>query len=161
MQFYTTILDAKQELLLRWQDKELKERVRAFLGGELPLPFREEPRAVLSRNIISPDHELHHFLEQAKAAGLKPLGLEGVDDQFVTNNEDKMLLVKPRIFKGYNRHQQVISQCKLIVDIAASERRNFSKINTRWGENLVAFHHRLMRKYAPELELFDDFLWYQ
>ncbi|MFA5986082.1 MAG: hypothetical protein WC819_01885 [Parcubacteria group bacterium] len=158
--FYTTIEDAKVEIQRRWKDDALKERVREYLSGEIPEPFQHEPRAVLSRNIISPDFELRHFVKMAQELHLAPLGLEGVHDIFVTNNEDKMLLVKPRFFKGYDKNHDVISQNKLIVDLAQAQGKRFDEIVTLWGEKLVDFHHRIAQKYVPQVEIFDDFEWF-
>lgn len=159
--FYTTLEAAKIEIHKRWQDEDLKERVRVYLGGSIPVPFQQCPRAVLSRNIISPDHELTHFLHMAEQLNIMPIGLEGINDRFVTNNEDKMLLVKPRFLMGYDKNHDVISQTKLIVDLDMEKGKKFSEVTTLWGENLVDFHHRILRKYVTkDLELYDDFQWF-
>ncbi len=161
MSFYTTIEDAKIEVRKRWQNEDLKERVREYLGGEIPESFQHAPRAVLSRNIISPDHELMQFLTMAKDLGLAPLGLEGVNDKFVTNNEDKMVLVKMRFFEGYDKNGDALSRSKLIVNLDDARGKKISEIDTLWGENLVDFHHRILHKYAPnKIELYDDFQWF-
>ena len=159
--FYTTIENAKVEIRKRWQDDMLKERVREYLGGEIPEPLHTEPRAVLSRNIISPDHELLHFLDMSHELNIKPLGLEGVDDKFVTNNEDKMVLVKLRFFEGFDKNGNAISRSKLIVNLDDAKGKKISEIKTLWGENLVDFHHGLLKKYVSEpVDIYDDFRWF-
>lgn len=159
--FYSSFEDVKIEIQKRWQNEALKERVRDYLNGDIPEPFQCAPRAVLSRNIISPDHELMHFLKMAEDLGLEPLGLEGINDLFVTNNEDKMLLVKLRFFEGYDKKHNVISRTKTIVDIKDAQGKKLSEITTLWGENLVDFHHRILHKYmSKKIELYDDFQWF-
>jgi hypothetical protein len=156
-EIYTSINDAKKEIDKRWADKVLRKKIEDFFSGIIPHVFQHEPRAILCRNIISPDHEMLHFLKMASKIHLKPLGLEGIDDIFVTINPDKMCLVKMAFCDNENPVQY-----KTIINIKENEGKIFSEIKTLWGENLVDFHHRLLDIYVPnKIEIFDDLKWYK
>jgi len=52
--FYTPIEEAKKEIWERWNNASLRKQVEEYLGG-IPKCFISEPRAVLDRNIVSPN----------------------------------------------------------------------------------------------------------
>lgn len=62
---YVSLEEAKEEIWRRWNDKDLRKKVEDFLGGDIPEPFKKEPRAVLARPITTPDIEHMHFLEMS------------------------------------------------------------------------------------------------
>lgn len=160
--FYTSLEDAKVEIQKRWQDEELKERVRVYLGGKIPEPFLQEPRAVLGRNIATPDLECMRFVKLSEQIVLSPAIFEGLHDKFASLATDKMGLVKLSFFDGYDKNGGVRNHYRKIVDIPQFDGKPFTDITTLWGENLVAFHHRLLRAYITQkVELFDDLQWYK
>jgi hypothetical protein len=63
MDIYTPIEEAKEEIWRRWNDPALQKKVPDYLGS-IPECFQREPRAVLFRNIASPDIEFHHFVHR-------------------------------------------------------------------------------------------------
>jgi len=154
---YTTLSEAKEEIWKRWNDKELRKKVEEYLG-EIPEPFRKEPRVALSRSILSPNQELFYFLDLAKQSGLKPIGLEGIEDKFCTKNYDKVSLGKLSFLKCKNA-EDGRSQVN-VIDMVISDGKRFCDINTLWGENLVDFHHRMLSLYNIDIETFDDFKWF-
>jgi hypothetical protein len=166
-ELYTPLSVAKKEIRRRWKDKDLKKKVEELLGGKVPKPFREEPRAVLSRSIITPDTEFFRFLELVKRSKLKPLGLEGVGDKFCTKNYDKASLGKLAFFRKEDlknsRKKKNNIECKKmvarIIDMEDSDGKRLCDINTLWGENFIDFHHRMLNLHDSEIETFDDFEW--
>lgn len=158
MEIYTTLEEAGEEIRRRWQDKALRQRVTEYLG-EIPDCFAHEPRAVLFRNIASPDIEFSHFTGQAEQIGLKPLCLEYTHDRFCTRNADKICLAKLAIFNGRNKHGEAIVSYKKLIDLKAMDNRRFCEIDTLWGENLVTFHHELLRTHLPDMEVCDVSEW--
>lgn len=163
-EFYTPLSIAKKEIQKRWKDKNLRNKVKDYLGGNIPDPFCKEPRAVLSRNIITPNMELFYFLDLVKSSKLSPIGLEGVNDKFCTKNSDKVSLGKLSFFKNGIKNR--INQSDggrftmNVIDMMGSDGKNFCDIKTLWGEDLVDFHHRMLQEYKLKIEIFDDFKWF-
>ncbi|MBF0538628.1 MAG: hypothetical protein HQL03_10295 [Nitrospirae bacterium] len=157
---YTSLDEAKVEVWERWNNLVLRKRVSDFLG-DMPEAFRTEPRAVLDRNIITPNNELTRFLELAKQVQLKPLGWEYLDDKFCTASKDKLALAKMPFFDGRNKKEETILHYRNIVDFYECDGERISAVNTLWSEKLVDFHHRLlssMKSYT--IEVCDASSWY-
>lgn len=160
MEIYTTIEEAKEEVWKRWNDAALRKEVEAFVG-EIPEPLRKEPRAWLGRYVVTPDIEFLHFLDLAKKVRLKPLAIESLDDKFYTGNADKLGAARMAFFKGRNKNKQAMYVNKCVIDFNKYNGKKFKEIETIWGEGFVAFHHRLLAIYAPEVEVFDASLWFK
>jgi len=159
LDIYTSLEDAKKEIWRRWNDKELRKKVEDFLGGDIPEPFRKEPRAVLFREPMTPDGELAYFLKLSKTLKLKPLGWEYLDDKFTTRNEDKVCLGKMHFSRGLDKNGNPIVYYKKIIDLPDSENKKFKEIKTLWGENFIDFHHRILNENFGKIELFDASKW--
>lgn len=158
--FYTILEDAKLEIWTRWDDKALKKKVEECLNNDIPEAFLNEPRAVLFRNIASPDFEFLYFLELSKKIGLRPLVLEYLDDKFSTRNADKLCLVKMAVFEKKNKKGEPIACYKKIIDIKANDNKRFNQIETTSKKNLVDFHHELVEKIVPDgVDVFDMSEW--
>jgi len=152
---YTDLAVARDKLRRRWHDAALHEEVTAFLG-ETPPCLRDEPKAVLWRNIITPDHELLRFLDLAAQIGFKPLGLEFIEDRFCTRNADKMALAKMALFDKRNSLGAPVMRYRKIIDIKRYDNARFRDIRTLDGAGLVDFHHGLVnRKIGSRLEIRD------
>jgi len=164
-EMYTPLSVAKKEIWRRWNDKELREKVKDYLGGSMPDPFRKEPRAVLSRSIITPNQEFFYFLDLAESSKLRPLGLEGVEDKFCTKNYDKVSLGKLSFISNKEVKNNIGNiECKKtvtsIIDMMAYDGKKFCEIKTLWGEDFVDFHHRMLNFHGVKIETFDDFQWF-
>ena len=158
---YTPLEKAKNEVWKRWNDAQLKRRVEEYLGCNVPEVLKNEPRAVLFRNIISPNLEYLRFRELAHEVGLRPLGLEYHEDRFCTRSVDKLGLAKLRIFQGRDKNGAAITCCEKIIDIKASDNRAFKHIQTLWGENMVDFHRNLTVEHVGKHEVYDLSDWIQ
>lgn len=90
---YIHIENAKEEIWRRWNDNALRQEVETFLG-EVPSVFRKEPKAVLFRQLMTPNYECIHFFDLARDLKLHPLGWEYLEDIFLTINKDKAYLGK-------------------------------------------------------------------
>jgi hypothetical protein len=160
-EIYTPLSEAKEEVLRRWNDKDLRKKVEEYLGCGVPDPFIDGPRAVLSRSIITPNFECLYFLGLVKDADLKPIGLEGVEDKFCTKNSDKVSLGKLTFYDDIeNNNIKSGKKAVKVIDMEKSDGERFCDIKTLWGENFVDFHHRMLADRGCEIELFDDFKWF-
>ncbi|MBI5847518.1 MAG: hypothetical protein HZB31_06135 [Nitrospirae bacterium] len=157
---YTPLEEAEKELWSRWNNPVLRREVQQFIG-ELPVVFEEKPRAVLFRNIMTPNFEYLKFLESAKKINLSPLGLEYVTDRFCTRNMDKVSLGRLPIFQKKDKNDRDVIQYNRILDLMGCENRQINEIKTLWGEQLIDFHHRLLPLHSEGIELFDISLWHK
>lgn len=160
MDMYTPIEEAQTELWARWNNAALREEVLRYIG-DLPEVFVNEPRAVLFRNIMTPNFEYIHYLELAKKVNLKHLGLEYVTDSFCTRNVDKVSLGRLPFFKKKDRIGNNVIQYNRIIDMMGCERKPINEIKTLWGESLVDFHHRILSAHSSDIELFDISSWHK
>lgn len=159
---YSLLEEAGRLIRQRWQDDALKMKVEDFIGSSLETIIPNEPCAVLSRNIASPDFEYQRFVALARAIRILPIVFEGQEDKFSTNSHDKLGLVKMSFFDGYDKNRQVRRHYRTIIDIPANDGKKFREIRTLWGENLVDCHHRLLgENQGGQVQLFDDLAWYK
>jgi hypothetical protein len=162
-EIYTPLSEAKEELLRRWKDEDLRKKVEEYLGCGVPEPFVAEPRAILSRSIMTPNFECQYFLDVANNIKLKPLGLEGIEDKFCTKNSDKVSLGKLIFYNGQdikNREEKPRKKIVRVIDMEKNDGKRFCDLSTLWGENFVDFHHRMLTDQGYSLETFDDFKWF-
>jgi hypothetical protein len=141
---YTQLSVAKDEILRRWNDKDLRKKVEDFLGGKVPEIFSNDPKAVLFRNIATPNFESERFFDLASIVNLKPAYLEFSADKFCTRNKDKICLGKMCFSEKNSLNHNVF---KKIIDMKESDNASFGNIKTLWGEGLTDFHHKLFEKY--------------
>jgi len=160
--FYTPLSIAKKEIWRRWNDEKLKKKVEKFLGKGIPKVFKGEPKAVLSRYIVSPNYDFFRFLELSELSELKPVFLEYVEDLFVAGNTDKYHLCKLFLYDGEGKNGGSKINTSKIIDFPVSEGKPLNNLCTSWGEKLVGFHHKLVKDTAPEVTIkrFDMKNWY-
>jgi len=151
-EMYTPLEEARDEIWRRWKDKNLRKRVEEFLGGNIPDPFKDGPRAVLVRYITSPNFEFFYFRNLAKKTKLKPLYLEYSKDKLVARNTVKYHLCRNIFYDGKGRcGGQKVGVLKL-VDFNKWEGKNLCDIKTGGGLNLVDFHHKALYEIDKGLE---------
>jgi hypothetical protein len=158
-EIYTPLSVAKKEIWRRWNDKELRKKVDEFLGSNIPNFIKKEPRAIIVRQIATPNIELSCFLELAKCTGLKHLVVEYLDDKFVSVNSYKFSLGKLPFLQKMNKKRDPILKYYRIIDIDNSENKKFREIKTIWGQKLFSFHHRMLLLSFPDVKLADISDW--
>lgn len=156
---YTPLEEAKIELQRRQEDHDLHRQVDEFLGGT-SLGVGKEPRAFLCRTIQTPNREFFWFAKQAEAACLIPAAQEYLDDRFCSMNPDKLNIVRMTFYKGKNRHNEPIIR-RITVRAGDKDGIPFSAIATPWGENLIAFHHKILRQFFPNIIPVNESAWYR
>lgn len=158
---YTPLEDAKEEIWKRWNDKELEKKVKKYLNGHIPPVFENEPKAISTSHVATPNWAFFHFWENSKKTGLKPVAFEYTDDQFVTTNFDKASLAKMIFYHGKNDNGEMITSSQHAIDLTGKEEKKVIKeIETLWGENFVDFHHRTLNSFYEDVEIHDGSEWY-
>ena len=152
---YTTLSDASGEIWKRWNNKELRKKVEDYLQ-EMPSPFGIEPRAVLARHVTAMNFEYLRFIELAEMVKLKPVNLEYITDKYVFENLTKRFLCKLPIA----RKNKSSFYYRDIINFEESEKKKICDIDTLWGENIVNFHHDILRRNSKEIEVCDISEWY-
>lgn len=148
-EFYTPISQVRAELERRWNDPVLKEKVDNYFGREIPTVLRDSPKAILFRNIITPDGEFARFFNISNELNLTPVGLEYTQDKFVAFNEDKYSVASLAFYFGIRNNGEPRVYNKKIVDIPLAEGKPMSEMVTLWGEPLDLFHHRFTEASYP------------
>jgi len=100
--------------------------------------------AVLARQFGTPNFETLSFVRKARECGLKPVILEYSTDKFSGENTSKLSCGVIEIEKSPRVNQFIVCE------VAAFLGQPISKVNTLWGQQLLDFHHEMMKK-IPEL----------
>jgi len=141
---------------------DLVRRVRDFLGDEVSDTLGDEPRAIMTRQLASPDMEFSNFINYSNKLEFKPFCWEFLGDTFVTTNEDKAGLGRMVIFDGYDKNNRLLIHKEKIIDLTGKEEnKKISDIETNWGETMVDFHHRALINFYPNVEFKDMTNWYR
>ena len=150
---YTPLSMAKKEIWERWNNKELKKEIEGFLG-EMPDIIKEKPKAIIFRNIATPNLELHIANEYAQLLGLDLVVVEYTIDKFCTRNRDKLHLGKMMFFDHKDKSQAVAKEN--VIHIKEDDNKHFTEIKTLWGESFISFHHRIFKESGyGNVEFFD------
>jgi hypothetical protein len=160
---YTPLSVAKEEIWRRWNDKELKKKVEDFLGGDVPEFFKKDPKAILSRDVISPNKEFFYFLDLAEEIKLDKIFIEYLDGKFVAKNFNKYHLCKMFFHDGNGKKGGDRIDTSMIVNFNKFEGEKMKNIETIQGEDFVGFHHDLTRKAHPDIDtkkIFDFSDWF-
>ncbi|MDP1884519.1 MAG: hypothetical protein Q8L10_04065 [Candidatus Moranbacteria bacterium] len=151
---YVSLDEARDELKKRWEDVELRKRIEEELGDKFFFAFQKFPRVVLNRQVVSPDNGFMFFYQCAKYIGENPLVWEGLEDMFVSFNEEK---------KGLGRLRVTLEDgTKSTVDIMnfhENEKKKLSKCILKNGEILIDFHHDLCKLSGYNIEICDNTAW--
>lgn len=148
-EIYTSAEDAINELKNRWNDKELEDKVKDYLGNDIPSILNDCPHLVIFRNIVISDNESGRLVNLAKDFNIKVAGLEFTADKFVAFNFDKYTMAIMFIKDGKQGNGLERIYKKKLIDLRSSEGKKFSEINTLWGESLVDFHHNILYEKYP------------
>ena len=157
---YTPCDEARVEILRRREDLDLRREVEEFLGG--PPPGRpEQPGAFLCRTVQTPNREFFRFMELARSIDLAPHAQEYLDDRFCSMNADKLGAVRMTFHHGLNKRGEAIFRRCVIVAGNSWDGAPYASLRTKWGENLVQFHHWLLRTFFAGLTPLNESAWYR
>jgi hypothetical protein len=157
-ELYTNLEEAKEEIWQRWNNETLKKQIENYLK-EVPSGFKVEPRAVLYRNIATPNIEFYHFLKLSEEANLNPVVFEYLNDKLVYKSSDKYFLCKIYFYKGKGKNGGKKIIPKRIIDFNSAEGKKFSEIKTVWQEGFIDFHHRILHSCGKGIESIDVSQW--
>lgn len=153
---YTSPEDAVKELKRRWHDESIKVPI------SIPPIFEKGFKAVLHRQLITPNYEVLRFLSIADGLDFDPIFFEYTKDKFVTENEWKYHLGCLHFYLGHGKKGGIKLDRSNIIDFNKSNGKKLSDVKTIWNQSLVDFHHELFLKRFPKLnpKLFDGSDWY-
>lgn len=140
---YTPVHQAIAELKQRAENKYLDGQIAELLNHDIP-PFLESgrPKAVLFRQISTPNHEIRRFFSIIDALEkLDPLVGEHQEDRFASVNEYKYSLGK-LLFNRRKTDDEQFESLK-IIETQMWEGKRLCDIETVWKQNLLEFHHEL------------------
>jgi hypothetical protein len=155
---YIELAEAREIVRKRWLDLEIRRKVLEYVG-EVPDFLQHGPRAVLARQLATPNFEFLHFSGMALKSGLRPIVIEYTGDKFCTKNRDKLLLAKMMFFHGKGRKKGNDISSRRIVDFNKYDGRTFTRVKTLWKEDFIDFHHRLLFQNSPEMATTDVTEW--
>jgi hypothetical protein len=160
---YTPLEEAKKEIERRWNDEELKKKVEKFLNNDIPDIFKNEPCAVLVRDIITPNNEFRFFMDIASDLNMKTVFVEYSKSKFVAKNLNKYHLCCPHCYEDpVNLINPIIKKNK-IVDFNLMEGKPLNEVITKDGQNLIDFHHKILKERYPHIkdeDIFDFYDWF-
>jgi hypothetical protein len=158
---YTPLSVAREELRKRREDRELTDRILEYLNGDIPEPLLEGPKALLFRQLFTPNYELRRFMNITQEEQIDPLFFEYHEDKFTSRNPLKHALGKMRFFKVENASRCNV-QTKTVIEFNKCEGRKIADISTIWGQNLIDFHHAFVKTAFKDscLSFFDASQWF-
>jgi hypothetical protein len=157
---YTPFELINAELEQRWNDRDLDRKVAAYLNDDIPAVLRDQPAAIVTAHLATPNFWTLEFGMLARAAGLPAVMFEYLEDIFVTQNFDKAALAKMRVATGINNHGPMWCNRRVIDLSGSQERKPLRSLRTAWNESFVEFHHRLTLSHFPSAIMFDASSWY-
>jgi len=159
--FYTPLPEAKREIRRRWNDKKLRKKLEEFLGGDIPDIFKEEPKSIFARHVISLNYELYHFLKICKCSEMDYGFIEYTKDKFTSANSSKYHLCRLFFHDGNSKKGERIINGLKVVNITEADGKIIDSLRTNWNEKIVDFHHRLLCIAVPDINsrIFDVSFW--
>lgn len=142
---YTSFPEAKEELFRRRENKDLRDSILKYLNGDIPDPLLNGPKALLFRQLLTPNHELKKFIEIISNTGIDPLFFEYYEDKFTSCNPLKHALGKLKFCDCEKKYPNNL-KTKTIIEFNKYDGKRIIDVHTIWGKNLVDFHHALVEE---------------
>lgn len=158
---YTSHIDAADEIYRRSKNIKLKNKIESFLHYDIPKPLQESCKAVLFRQLFSPNYELRRFIHLIDVLNLEPMFLEYYEDKFTSINPLKHCLGKMRFQSDLDSSRLIIRNVN-IIDFNSSQGKKINSVETVWGQSLIEFHHQLLEEIFPNSSqfLYDGSPWF-
>ncbi len=159
---YVSLSEAVEQLHARRADVNLQKKLRKVLENSVPDKLFTEPRVVLARHLITPNHEVIRFLAVPDSLGMKPLFFEYLSDKLIYKNPAKYRFARLAFFSGFGKKKGIKLKHTNIIDFDTAHGKPIKSVETTFGPSLVDFHHNLLLSRFPYLEeaLFDGSDWY-
>lgn len=146
---YIPVEQAIVELEKRWKDKELEKKIKEYLKHDLHHSVVDGFKAVLFRQLVTPNYELRRFMMVPDALDIKPVFWEIHNDKFTLNNDLKYYLAKLGFYEGKGKKGGSKIKYESIIDFNQSHGKKVKEVETVWGEPLLDFHHQLFSHTYP------------
>jgi len=149
-----------QELQARQKNDAIERAVNDALGTNIPEPLQKGIKAVLFRQICSPNFEFRYFMRLTELFKLEPMLFEFVEDKFLGINQVKRFLGKLRMQQSISSEKIVLNT---ILDFNSNNGKKIRDVNTYWTQSLTDFHHELLELFAPGTNqfLYDASEWFK
>lgn len=159
---YTPLSEALRESQKRWRDKQLAKKMDGYFGGNIPQPLIDGFKAVLFRQLFTPNYELRRFMKTIHDANITPLLLEYHDDKFASNNPLKHALGKMKFQHNLDNDSKGKIETRNIINFNESGGKKIKAVQTTWNQSLINFHHELLFSAFPNSSkyLFDASSWF-
>lgn len=141
----------------------LEERGRENIAFDIPEVFRREKKAVIFRQLATPNFEMIRFLTVIPES-LRPVFFEFHADKFTTQNAEKCALGKLHFYNGFGKKGGMKVDTRKIIDFNTSDGKPLNKVITTWGQPLTEFHRELFSLWNNEkhhLTFFDASKWFE
>jgi len=125
---YTPPLEAVSELRRRWEDKNIK-----ITTPILPI-FKNGFKAVLHRQLITPNYEVLRFMNIVDGLELEPILFEYSFDKFVPENEWKYHLGRMYFNYGFGMKGGIKLEQINIIEFNKANGKKISDIETIWNQ---------------------------
>ncbi|CAN1573236.1 hypothetical protein MCELHM10_03434 [Paracoccaceae bacterium] len=107
------------------------------------------PRAILFRQIATPNYELRRFLRLCSRSGYTPVILQYHTDRMSCQNAFKRSLVAPMFLDGINRNGQPIFRRHHLINVETVEKLRLSEVTVS-GRTLPDLHADLLQLAIPK-----------
>jgi hypothetical protein len=155
---YASLDEARTELGKRWADTALRAAVEKELGERLIPAFRKGWRCASFRQVCCPDNAFLFFCQCANYLGASPIGVEFLDDIFVTFNLDKRNYGRLQVRKENGLGLATVD----VIDFGGkNERKRLAEVAVISGEPLPTFHAGLRGLLDLGVEIVDLSQWYK
>lgn len=119
------------------------------------------PRAILFRQIATPNYELRRFLRLCARSDYAPVILQYHADRMSCHNTFKRSLVAPMFLEGVSRTGQPFFRRQVLTNVEKVDRLQLAKVSVS-GRPLPSIHTDLLRLALPDerMELVEGSHWF-
>ena len=146
--------------------KILEERENIEVDFDLPEEFQNGKRAVLFRQLATPNFEIMRFLTIVSEFPkiLKAVLFEYHHDKFTTQNDVKYFLGKMHFYNGIGKKGGAKVDTHKVIEFNGNDGKSLRDVVTTWGQSLVDFHRELFNAWnndKHEVIFFDASEWFK
>lgn len=143
--FYFSPKEAREELLRRRSNKEVKKRILEYIGEDIPQNIPNKPFLAMARFVATARIEDFLMYKLSKKLGLYPMWIEYTWDKFHPQNVDKLDLVQIKIDDGVIININIVGE-----EPEKLKGQKIDEIKTTSGISLIEFHHSIRKGLLPQ-----------